>query len=134
MTFPSYTLVTRTPHLLAYEVRIPETPHNVTGVLIKTLEEDASGWRDRPIHRLVATRVTDDAGARRLLQGVGLINHSAASVMRGRLSLTPVRTRRMWGVDACHDNGRAAIVVSVSAALAPGEDVAIVTLEIEQNR
>jgi hypothetical protein len=93
--------------------------------------DDAAGWRDRPIHKLVSTRVVTHTDARRLFQGIGLVDAAHAGAMRGRLWIVS-DTADPWGVCAILRGERAAILIDVPTV--QHETMAIVTLEIERNR
>lgn len=135
-----HALVTRTPFSLVYEIVLDD---EVDAVWIPIgsaeLERDASGWRDRPIHRLTATPVADLAAARALFQGIGLTAPSTTGLLRGRLSLLPMAARA-WSVETMFDpeRGRAYLRVGVGATKTPHNrretHCALVTLEVERNR
>lgn len=134
---PTIQLVQRTPFLLCYEVTVRVAGARVV-IPNARLVEDASAWRDRPIHKLVSVEARRTADAveltQRTFQGIGLTEISDANVMRGRLSVTS-STPHLWGVTAGpFDNQSKPNIVVMGPNDVVDEATALVYLEIERNR
>lgn len=87
-------LVGRTPYALTYEVEAAGQVGAVT-ISYDTLLDDAEGWRDRPIHRLIqAVRPNPE----RVLLGIGLTSPTTASLLRGSIHLLALEDPCLWSL------------------------------------
>lgn len=132
--FADIELAQRTPFLLSYVVI--KHDQAVTGdkfieIAPERLIDDAAKWRDRPIYKLVTAKISTHSDARRLFQGIGLVDASHLTVLRGRLTITP-DTNDPWGVCPAYRHPFAAVLINLPSVR--HESMAVVTLEVERNR